>query len=206
MRARKHCKYASVTFCGQNTLRGVALERLERPQARRNKDVKTSDLNFTWRFNHLQWIRLSLPKVPLVSLQRWCLHHLVGELATLPGRCAGLGPRWFWSPSRSPKMKGIGILRGYLGVTPRGPRIPNHQAPNHQLTIGWHIQFYEWIPTWKYQIHRRKKNPYRTSVFHSPRLMSVSGLEAQQFVVKALSEPRRGHLHAHALSELLMST
>ena len=41
----------------------------------------------------------------------------------------GLGPRWFGF-LESPKMKGIGILKGTL-------RIPNHRAPNQQLTISW---------------------------------------------------------------------
>ena len=45
------------------------------------------------------------------------------------------GSRWFGF-LESPKMKGIGIL----GRTPI--RIPNHRAPNQQVTIRWF--------TWKY--------------------------------------------------------
>ena len=38
------------------------------------------------------------------------------------------GARWFGFPA-SPLWKGL-LLRGI-------PRIPNHRAPNHQLTISW---------------------------------------------------------------------
>ena len=37
-----------------------------------------------------------------------------------------------WDMFGSPKMKGIGVLRGTL-------RISNHRAPNQQLIIGWSI-------------------------------------------------------------------
>ena len=41
------------------------------------------------------------------------------------------GARWFGFPMGSPKLKGIGILWGFP------IQIPNHRAPNHQLTIRW---------------------------------------------------------------------
>lgn len=93
--------YAVKTHWGVSHLRGLRGLKQEGTE-----DVKTSDLNFYFKIQSPsmdQAFFTSFPmeiarqilqgcKVPLVCLQLWSLHHLVGELATLPGRCAGLGP------------------------------------------------------------------------------------------------------------------
>ena len=62
---------------------------------------------------------------------------------------------WFglavvWIPIGSPKMKGIGILRGI----PRAIRIPSHRAPTHQaLTMSWFEPL---------QFHRSRKRKKRS--------------------------------------------
>lgn len=66
------------------------------------------------------------------------------------------GARWF-GVLVDPLMKGIGILRGSFWGTPK--------ALESQTNM-------------KISDSPEEKHPYRTSVFHSPRLMSVSGLES----------------------------
>ena len=46
-----------------------------------------------------------------------------------------------WIPIGSPKMKGIGLLLRGIPI-----RIPNHRAPNQQLSIRWPKQWTEQFP------------------------------------------------------------